>query len=166
MHSHRTRRPSLRLPAYDYTPPSGYFITICTQDRLPLFGEIEGGELRLNAAGHMIEEIWAALPERFSHISLDASIVMPNHLHGIIVIQEEHPGQGLGHIIGAFKSLTTNRYIKGVRELGWTRFPGHLWQDNYFEHVIRGDESLDRIRAYIAANPSQWESDPERLPLR
>ena len=155
-------RPSLRLPTYDYAQPGGYFVTICSQDRLCLFGHIEQGELQLNAAGRMVVEIWTSLPQRFPHTSLDAFVVMPNHVHGVVVIQEERAGQGLGQIVGAFKSLATNRYIAGVRQLAWSPFPGRLWQDNYFEHIIRNEAELKRIRDYIAANPLQWERDPER----
>ena len=155
-------RPSLRLPTYDYSQPGGYFVTICTLDRICLFGQVTEGTLRLTDAGHMVGQIWEELPQRFGHISLDASITMPNHFHGIVIIQEHRARQGLGQIIGAFKSLTTNRYIVGVRRSGWERFTGRLWQDNYFEHVIRNEASLKRIREYIANNPAQWETDPER----
>src|SRR5579864_39925 len=125
-------RPSLRLPAYDYAQPGGYFITICTLNRICLFGEVAEGELHLNTAGHMVHEAWDELPQRVPHINLDAFVVMPNHLHGIVMIQESRAEQGLGQIIGAFKSVATNRYIVGVRKSGWQRFSGRLWQDNYF----------------------------------
>jgi len=78
----------------------------------------------------MVGQVWEELPQRFPHISLDAFIVMPNHVHGIVLIQEYRAHQGLGQIIGAFKSLTTNRYIAGVHQCGWQRFSGRLWQDN------------------------------------
>jgi putative transposase len=162
MPDHASYRPSLRLPTYDYAQPGGYFVTICTQDRVCLFGQITQGEMHLNSAGQMVYEIWEDLPERFSHISLDAFIVIPNHLYGIAMIQEEQANQGLGTIIGAFKSLSTNRYGAGVRGSGWPRLAGRSWQDNYFEHVIRDDASLDRIRDYIAANLGSWDRDPER----
>jgi transcriptional regulator with XRE-family HTH domain/REP element-mobilizing transposase RayT len=110
-------------------------------------------------AGHLVHE---ALPRRFAHISLGPFMVMPNHLHGIVIIEERRADQGLGQIIGAFKSLATNQYSAGVRQFGWQRFSGRLWQDNYFEHIIRNDASLERIREYIAGNPLQWETDPER----
>jgi REP element-mobilizing transposase RayT len=107
----------------------------------------------------MVLETWQELAGRFNHISLDAVVVMPNHLHGIVLIQEETPGQ----IIGAFKSLATYHYMAGVRGLGWPPFSARLWQDNYFEHVIRSEAAPVQIRAYIAVNPLQWESVPERL---
>lgn len=156
-------RPSLRLKTYDYAQPGGYFVTICIQDRLCLLGQVAEGELHLNEAGRMVEGVWGDLPLRFPHISLDVFVVMPNHLHGIVLIEEKRPGQGLGQIVGAFKSLTTNRYIAGVRELGWEPFPGRLWQDNYFEHIIRNEAEGRRIRQYIVDNPFRWETDPERL---
>ncbi|PZS04712.1 MAG: transposase [Chloroflexi bacterium] len=155
-------RPSLRLPDYDYAQLGAYFVTICTLDRVCCFGRIIDGESRLNDAGNMVSAVWVALPQRFAHIILDAFIVMPNHLHGIVMIQEYRAGQALGQIMGAFKSIATNRYIVGVRQEGWPRFAGRLWQDNYFEHIIRNEASLDRIREYIAANPLGWEDDPER----
>jgi REP element-mobilizing transposase RayT len=67
----------------------------------------------------------------------------------------------LGDVVGAFKSITTNEYIRGVKTLGWISFPGRLWQRNYYEHIIRDGASLDRIRRYIAGNPAQWPSDDE-----
>jgi REP element-mobilizing transposase RayT len=155
-------RPSLRLSSYDYAQPGGYFVTICTLDRVCLFGQVAEGDLHLNGAGHMVHQVWEELPQRFAHISLDAFVVMPNHLHGIVMIQEHRANQGLGQIIGAFKSLATNRYSAGVRQCGWQRFSGRLWQDNYFEHIIRNEASLRRIRDYIADNPLQWDTDPER----
>jgi putative transposase len=155
-------RPSLRLPTYNYAQPGGYFVTMCTQHRRCLFGEITDGEMHPNDAGRMAGEVWEALPTRFTHISLDGFVVMPNHPHGIVLIEEEQAGQGLGQIIGAYKSLATNRYITGVRQLDWDPFPGRLWQDNYFEHVIRNQAALDRIRQYIVGNPLSWERDPER----
>ena len=155
-------RPSLRLPDYDYAQPGAYFVTICALDRVCLFGEVREGAIHLNDAGRMVREVWEELPARFPHIGLDAFIVMPNHLHGIVVIRERREGQGLGQIIGAFKSLTTRRYIVGVRQAGWRPFAGRLWQDNYFEHVIRDETSFNRIREYIACNAVHWDSDPER----
>jgi putative transposase len=164
MHDDSPRgRPSLRLPHYDYAQPGGYFVTICTHNRHSLFGDVIEGELHHNAAGCMVLETWQELAGRFNHISLDAVVVMPNHPHGIVQIQEETPGQGLGQITGAFKSLATYHYMAGVHGLGWPPFSARLWQDNCFEHVIRSEAALVQIRAYIAVNPLQWESDPERL---
>jgi len=89
-------RPSLRLPTYDYAQPGGYFVTICTLDRICRFGEVTEGKPHLNDAGHMVGQVWEELPQRFTHISLDAFVVMPNHVHGIVLIREQRAHQGLG----------------------------------------------------------------------
>lgn len=160
----RARRPSLRLPHYDYALPGGYFVTICTHHRACFFGQVLNGSLALAPGGQMVQDAWEELPERFPHLALGAFIVMPNHVHGILLLQDEVFGVSLGQIVGAFKSITTHRYILGVKRSGWPRFDGRLWQDNYFEHVIRNEEAMDRIREYIVSNPASWETDPERLP--
>ena len=150
--------------------------------RLPLLGDVVDEEMRLNAAGEMAESVWAALPRRFPAVRLDTFVVMPNHVHGIIVIDHSDtvttterattrvaptgaPDAGrriaLGDVVGAYKSLTTVEYTRGVAIHGWPRFRGRLWQRNYYEHIIRDDRSLERIRAYILDNPARWPTDPE-----
>src|SRR5438132_4002057 len=110
---------------------------------------------------------WGYLPARFSNIQMDASIVMPNHIHGIVLIDAARVGATtrvaptIGDIVGAFKSVATLRYIRGVKVHGWPRFHGRLLQRNYYEHVIRNEKSLDRIRQYIADNPLSWAIDPD-----
>jgi len=155
---------NLRLRTYDYGQPGGYFVTICTQHRRPLFGEVMDGEMHLNRAGEMALAVWQSLTERFPCIALDAFIVMPNHVHGILLILEEQEGQDLGRIVGTFKSLTTRFYMDGVRTSDWPPFDRRLWQINYYEHVIRGDSSLEQIRTYILGNAARWDDDPERPP--
>ncbi|MGB9753481.1 transposase [Roseiflexus castenholzii] len=89
-------RRSIRLKGYDYSQPGAYFITIVTQNRACLFGEVANGEMRLNEAGRMVHQEWANLPSRFPNLDLDAFIVMPNHIHGIIIITDVDPvGAGL-----------------------------------------------------------------------
>ena len=188
------RRRSLRLQAYDYAKAGAYFITIVTQDRRRLFGEIAAGEVRLNEVGRLIRKFWESLPDRFTGVALDAFVVMPNHIHGVIVMDPpvgaplvgarprrgdadatgDRPrattrvaptggsgGYALSDVIGAYKSLTTAEYARRVTADGWPAFPGRLWQRNYYEHVVRGEEDMDRIRAYIRDNPLQWEFDVE-----
>ena len=180
--SDRRARSSLRLEGYDYGAWGPYFVSIVVDNRRPLFGEVVDEELRLNAAGEMAESVWAALPRRFPAVRLDAFVVMPNHIHGIIVIDHSDtvntterattrvaptgaPDAGrrtaLGDVVGAYKSLTTVEYTRGVAVHGWPRFRGRLWQRNYYEHIIRDDRSLERIRAYILDNPARWPTDPE-----
>lgn len=164
-------RRSIRLRGYDYSRSGAYFITTCAERRLCLFGEIKNGELQCNAAGEMLAQQWLAIIERFPQAILDQWIVMPNHFHGIIVIGEEFGATTrvdptitpveLGDIVGAWKSLTTNAYIAGVRNQDWSPFPKRLWQRNYYEHIIRNERELDAIREYIFLNPTRWQDDRE-----
>lgn len=131
-----------------------------------MFGRVANGEMVLNDAGKMIAEQWNALPERFPNIDLDVYQIMPEHFHGVIVISgatlpafpTKQPT--LGEIIGAFKSITTNEYIKGVKHYDWPHFEKRLWQRNYYEHVVRDDTDMNRIRKYIQSNPANWDKKP------
>ena len=170
-------RRSIRLKDYDYSQAGAYYVTINVQNRECLFGEIVDYEMILNDAGKMIEAQWLALLERFPNIELDVYQVMPNHFHGVIVIVEHEfgaytgPGAGikpapthkptLGDIVGAFKSITTHEYIQGVDTKNWQQFYKRLWQRNYYEHVVRGEADLNRIRDYIQSNPANWDEDEE-----
>ena len=173
-------RRSIRLKGYDYSQPGAYFVTICTQNRICLFGDVEDKEMVMNDAGKMVQNVWNEIPERFKNITLDECIVMPNHLHGIIVIHRrgescirpitntdesrgDHedrpcgtlPGT-LGRVIQAFTSITTHGYILGVKQHDWWRFDPKLWQRNYYDHIIRNEKDLNRIREYIRSNPANW----------
>ena len=178
-------RRSLRLDGYDYAQAGAYFVTVCTQNRLCLFEDIVDGEMQLNDAGRLVRSAWEALPDRFPGMELDAFVVMPNHVHGIIITRGRgescirpgdchEPGSGdhknrpygtmagsLGRVIQAFKSTVTYQYVLGVRQRGWPPFHGRLWQRNYYEHVIRNERELDKIRQYIATNPLKWALDRE-----
>jgi putative transposase len=257
------RRKNLRLPDFDYAMPGAYFVTTCAQDRRLLFDPAPIRE--------MIQAWWDRLPWKFPNVETDEFVIMPNHIHGIIVLTDTagpsgghagpplpdpadavqadpcvgpdipHPTGGhigpplLGHagdvqadpcvgpnaahppgghagpplpghagdvradpcvgpnaahppgghagpplpgnaaegvrgdprvaplprLIQWFKTMTTNEYIRGVKNLGWTPFPGRLWQRNYYEHVIRDDDEWNATRNYIRENPAQWESDRE-----
>ncbi len=195
----RHHRRSIRLAGFDYASPGWYFVTLCTHQRASLFGEIEAGAMHLSTAGRMVEDWWYRLPTRFPTVRLDAFVVMPNHVHGILGIAdapavpttgvvpptdavsptvgaplvgarpEAEPSRnragtrpaptGLGDVVGTFKSLTTNAYIRGVRAEGWAPFDGRLWQRNYWERVIRDERELDLARRYIADNPMRWHFD-------
>ena len=176
--SQRHNRRSIRLRGYDYSQAGAYFVTVCAHDRMCLFGEIMDGKMHLNDAGRMVEKWWLALNRKFSTMETDEYIVMPNHFHGIVVIVGAdlcvcpvpvgahagvgaHTGAPLPAIIQWFKTMTTNEYIRGVKTSGWLPFTGKLWQRNYYEHIIRNEESLNHIREYIANNPMQWELDRE-----
>lgn len=183
----RHNRRSIRLKGYDYSQQGLYFITICCQNRACLFGDISNGEMVLNDAGKMISTEWLALKKRFPNIELHEYIIMPNHFHGILEIvgaslvgvhNNDCPNvkpndnntngqpQGIvptrktvGDMMDAFKSITSVEYIRGVKTRNWKRFNKKLWQRNYWEHIIRNEQSLDRIAAYIIDNPQKWTGD-------
>ncbi len=178
--NNRTRKRN-RLQMFDYSRAGYYFVTICTHNKEDLFGEIIGGQMITNAAGKMVTKTWHELPESYHGIRTDQFQIMPNHLHGIIVIVGDGPravpteahinpdGQpqgvvptlSLSDVVHRFKSLTTRLYIHGVRNNAWKPFDSKLWQRSFYDHVIRTDESLDDIRNYIINNPMNWASDKE-----
>jgi putative transposase len=205
----RRHRHSVRLQGYDYTRAAAYFVTVCTQDRVPVLGEIVGDRAIFSSMGEMVIRVWEELPQHYAGVQLDDFALMPNHLHGIIVLvgagpcacpdkgdpdvsgqprgvaphtgDRNIPGQspeivtGSGQprgvaptqgfsipdVVHRFKSLTTAKYRRGVDKEGWPPFRNRLWQRNYYEHIIRDDEDLARVRAYIADNPARWTEDPE-----
>ncbi|MFH1077149.1 MAG: transposase [Pseudomonadota bacterium] len=172
-------RCSIRLKGYDYSQAGLYFITICTQNKLCLFGGIENRDMILNDAGQMVERQWQELIYRFDNIRLHEFIVMPNHFHGIIefvgvpLVGTRNTGgtyntgigqpQGIaptvGDVVGAFKSLTANDYIQNVKQNNWQPFNQKLWQRNYYEHIIRNEKTYFEISEYIQTNPLKWQED-------
>ena len=142
-------RQSVRLPDYDYGTPGAYFVTVVTEGRRSLLGSVSGGEMRLNDAGAMIERWWREIERKFQGAACDASVVMPNHFHGIVMISQPEPTTNLARIVAWFKTMTTNAYIDGVRGGAWPAFEKRLWQRSYHEHVIRSEAKLDAIRRYI-----------------
>ena len=213
-------RRSIRMQEYDYSANGAYFVTICTQGRECLFGDISAGEMHLNEAGREVKTWWQKLPTKFDAVKVDGHIIMPNHFHGIIsivgappcgcpplslpcvgssLILTSKPGQPhgdcpygtlkpgwshgvgnegrshgvekdgrprgaaptLGDVMDWFKTMTTNAYIHGVKQSGWSPFPGRLWQRNYYERIIRDEKELASITEYIALNPMRWAEDKE-----
>ncbi|WP_287417903.1 transposase [Oceanithermus sp.] len=184
------RRKPTRLADYDYRTPGVYFVTVVTRGRACLFGEVDEGGMNVNAAGRMVEGWWLALPGKFACVSLDAFVIMPNHFHGLLELNAEspvgadprvgpHPRVGpeetgahtgaplqrktasLPEIMRWFKTMTTNAYVRGVRDEGWPRFEGRLWQRSYHDRIVRDETELDRLREYIASNPLRWHLDRE-----
>ncbi len=173
------RRRSIRLREYDYSRQGAYYVTICTQNRECLFGNIQHNEMVLNHAGEMVCKTWNELSIKCPGIANDEFIVMPNHVHGIIYIVgaplvgalslESRMGGNdragtrpapttLGDVVGIFKSISTHQYAINVNANNWESFPGKLWQRNYYEHIIRNEDELNRIREYILNNPLQWDN--------
>jgi putative transposase len=162
-------RRSIRLQEFDYKQAGAYFVTICTQNRECFFGVAADGEIQLNDAGRLVQASWRELASRFADVSLDAFVVMPNHIHGIVVLgaqiiaspaaQDKNQGvmnhaPTLGEIVRAYKASSTRR----IRSTANANF---AWQRNYYEHVIRDEESLNRIRQYILDHPVRWDIDRE-----
>ncbi len=174
-----SRRRSIRLQGYDYRENGAYFVTICTHRRAPLFGEIVGDEMQLNELGVLVQHSWEAIPKHFVNVELDAFVIMPNHVHAIVVLIDPDnlhgdnavgathasplparfdksgpPSGSLGAVIGSFKSAAA----KAINEHRAT--PGStVWQRGYYDHIIRSDKSLTAIREYILYNPARWTSD-------
>lgn len=156
-------RKSPRLKGYDYSTEGAYFVTVCVQDRRSLLGQIEDDTMALNSAGIMAGDWWRELSNKFDDIQLDFFVVMPNHFHGIIVINRyETDGSvamSLPDIMRWFKAMTSNAYIRGVKSDNWQRFNGKLWQRSYHDHIIRNEDDLNRIREYVQTNPTRWGED-------
>ena len=165
-------RRSIRLRDYDYASAGAYFITSVAKNRENIFGEIVNGEMQLNDFGSIVQSCWDDLPRHYSHVTLDVFVVMPNHVHGIIVLDDANVGADpvgaglrpastkrrhpLPEIIRAFKSFSARR-INELRE----KTGNSVWQRNYYEHIIRNEDALNRIRYYIETNPVRWELDRE-----
>ena len=153
------RRKSMRLPSYDYTRSGAYFITVCTNNREHLFGEICNDKVILNRAGQMIERWYDELFVKFPNIYCQEMVIMPNHIHMIIVMENSDKHLSIGTVVQWFKTMTTNEYIKGVHSNLFEPFHKRLWQRNYYEHVIRNEKSFLNIQEYIVNNPITWEDD-------
>ncbi len=162
--SHHRR--SIRLKEYDYSQPGAYFITICTKNRECLFGEIVDGGMELNDLCKIVVECWEDLPNHYPYIELDTFVIMPNHIHGIIVRYDDvgaglkpaptKKRHGLHEIIRALKTFSSRR-INLIRNTVGTP----VWQRNYYEHIIRNEKSLFEIRQYIINNALLWADDEE-----
>jgi REP element-mobilizing transposase RayT len=193
----KQHRQSHRLRGYDYSLSAPYFVTICSQNAVSLFGEVEDKRMLLNQQGGMVEGWLMRIQTKFPGVLLDSFQVMPNHLHMILVIMEggldmaakfgigvdpefadesdkllpsamdkqkgspvAHPT--LGRTVQWFKTMTTNNYIREVRQSGWKPFSKRLWQRDYFDHIIRNEVTLERTRDYMRNNPMYWSVERQR----
>jgi REP element-mobilizing transposase RayT len=180
----RHHRRSIRLKGYDYSQPGLYFITICVRKMECLFGKIENEGMILNDFGLIAHREWEKLTERFSNFELDVFQIMPNHMHGIILLKgvegekgyiEEGAGVNparkggnlsgeigahkIGDIVGAYKSIVANECLKLFKLNYQDEFMGKLWHRDYYEHIIRNELSYQRISEYIVNNPKNWKKD-------
>ena len=170
-------RKSIRLNGYDYAQEGWYFITICTKDRLYLFGNVKNEQMVLNKYGKIALEKWDEIPHHYPNVVLDEFIVMPNHIHGILQIS------GVQDIVGVQNieplQIRKNRYqhiipgsigsiVRGFK-IGVTKWFRQntdihdVWQRNFWEHIIRDENDLNRIREYIQYNPAKWIEDKLRF---
>jgi len=157
----RQHRQSIRFSRYDYTRSGLYFVTLCVHGRECIFGEIdESSQVRLTYDGQSVRWAWEALPGHFPHIGLDAFVVMPNHVQGILELRNMEPPCSRRHpvpeVIRALKSFSARRINK---RRGTPGVP--VWQRNYYERILRDEEDLVNVRRYIADNPLKWADDPE-----
>ncbi len=144
-------RRSIRLPDFDYTSSGWYFVTVCTARRRPILAQVAGDRLGATAAGEVVRRCWFAIPEHFDNVELDSFILMPDHVHGILILEDRSDRQrSLSDIMGAFKSAAT-RTIR--RECG---VDGTIWQRSFHERVIRSESECRKIRQYIEQNPERW----------
>ena len=159
----------MRLRGYDYATPGAYFITVCTQNRVPLFGRIINGKMESNRLGVAVEDTWTEIPDHYHNVAPDAFTLMPNHIHGIITIEDAVVGagfkpalptpktsrrHGIPEIVRAFKTFSAPR-INEMRPT--TGKP--VWQRGFYDHVIRGENELNMVRTYIMDNPRKWSED-------
>ena len=181
MTNDKSRRRLTRLPEYDYSSAGGYYVTICTHERECLFGEIVDGDLVANESGNIIDAWIQKLPQRYPGVELDEYVIMPNHVHFVVIIHEQETDLRpvgaihelplrtdskdrvgmrrrmlLPKLVGFFKTNSA----KDINRLHQTSGQP-VWQRNYYEHVVRNDADLNRIREYIYNNPDNWQADEE-----
>ncbi|MBU3979223.1 transposase [Patescibacteria group bacterium] len=160
----RRERKLNRLQKYDYSQNGYYFITVCAKGKIEYFGKIENGKMILNEYGKIVKQQWLWLAKQYNYVNLDEFIIMPNHLHGIIVVgtgrdlslRYEMPDKpkikSLSELMGAFKTTSS----KLIHRNG---LPEFQWQRSFYDHIIHDEKSLEKIREYIANNPLKWDFD-------
>jgi REP element-mobilizing transposase RayT len=160
-------RRSNRLQEYDYSKPGYYYATICTHNRIEWFGTIRNNKMILNDHGHLCESCWTDLPNHYDSVSCDKFVIMPNHIHGILIIDNVQregykpsptPSYKLSEIIRGFKTFSAKRINEKIANHNCFK-----WQRSFYDHVIRKGESLHEVRTYIENNPATWLKDNENV---
>lgn len=162
-------RRSIRLKDYKYTDSGAYFVTLCTKHKQCIFGEIKQGKIRLYALGAIAKNCWLQIPQHFPNVILDVFVIMPNHVHGILWINDcQKSGdqvRKLGNIVsGSLSSIVRSYKAAVTKEINLIcnqTGTSLVWQRNFYEHIIRDDNALEKIRQYIVENPLNWETDPD-----
>jgi len=151
----RPIRKHARLREYDYSTPAAYYVTICTFDKRMIFGNVTDGHVHPSTLGQVAIEWWNEIPSMWPGVELDAFVLMPNHIHGILNIIEAPTKQPkLGRMVSWYKAAVT----KANRRRGGDP-NAVIWQSKFYDHVVRDERDLERIRAYIAFNPGRWSED-------
>ena len=173
-------RRSIRLRGYDYSQSGAYFITLCTKNRSSFLGTIVNGEMRLSPIGEVSKKLWYEIPRHFLDVQLDEFVVMPNHIHGIVLLRGDPqrpsgrdvqlniptPQDYYSRISPKKKTLSVIIRTYKAAVTTWCRksgFTGFQWQAGFYDHIIRSEKSLNRIGSYIATNPERWQLDRENL---
>jgi len=171
----RTRK-QIRLKRWDYSDSGWYFITICTQGRKKIFGDIRDNRIIFNSHGNIISNVWLNIQNKFNNVEIDEFQIIPNHIHGIIVIRNTKPFVGAkfispetyGNLKGDLKIAPTTKtslsmIIKWFKSISTINIRKTInvfqWQKSFYDHIIRNEFDLNRIRQYIRDNPINWETD-------
>ena len=160
---------SCRLRGWDYSWPGYYFVTICTKDRVHFFGEVKNEEMYLSDIGKIAVKYWQEIPKHFPFVVLDKYIIMPNHIHGILVINNHVEAQNFAPLQNGYKnefgpqSKNLASIVRGFK-IGVKKYTiinniEFAWQSRFYDHIIRNEESLNNIRQYIVDNPKKWSRD-------
>lgn len=160
----RHHRRSIRLRGHDYATSGAYFVTICVLGRERILGKVVEGSVRLSLFGAMAEDVWRSMPRHFPRATLDAFVVMPDHIHALVVLAGD-PAPA-GHSAGpphgtrpaSIPAIVQNMKSVSARRINRARGTPdrRVWQEDYYEHIVRDEGDMDRIRRYIAANPARW----------
>lgn len=171
----RPNRKYNRMREYDYGAEGAYFVTVCTQNRAQLFDmelQVKNGwntvqrldEGAISEKTNQIIHKWIGKTQnKYPNIVIDTYVVMPDHLHLIITIKEQRAGASLPDVMGFFKTMTTNEYIRGVKEGVLPPFEGKLWQKSYYDHVIRNQRDYIAVWEYIENNPANWLAEHDTM---
>ncbi len=179
-YQNKYRISSARLKNWDYRTNAAYFITICTKDKIHFFGEIIKGKMKLSEIGELAHKFWAEIPQHFPFVKLDAFIIMPDHTHGILIIDKNDDNISVeplqcncsaGNIIDiniqmkkiSPKSGSISTIIRSYKS-ATTKFARKIninfeWQTRFHDHIIKNDEAFYNIHNYICNNPQKWEDD-------
>jgi len=164
-----------RLKGYDYSQDGWYFVTICIKDRIECLGKIKNEKMEYSRYGDIVLKYWQTIPDYYKNVFFDEWVIMPNHIHGIIVIENpveteqcsvptmvgKNKKYGLlSKIVKSFKEISLKTIRKNYNDYEF------IWQRSFYDHIIKNEKSLNKIRHYIYYNPAKWELDrnnPENL---